>query len=1336
MDYFLIIVLGILVLSVWNSSRDAIARMRDTINRLESELGFLRSQLAALVRANAKPAEEVRQAPVASAEAAPQADAPAATQAAHSVPPPIAAFTPAPQAAEPVRLPVQTPMPSAAKPQSAHPQAAEPMKAPAAPTAERPVPAPTLPTPPPPTPSTVPQFAAATTPEPHTPQAKPAESPKPAQPAPAPPVHAAAAFQASPAAHANEPAPPPAPAFSLEQTLGANWLNKIGIAILVIGLAFFLAYKLQTWGPGGKVLCGFAVSVALLGGGVWLERKPTYRIFARGGIGGGWALAYFTTFAMYHLQAARIVDSLPVDLLLMMLVAAGMVGHSLRYKSQTVTALAFMLGFATLLTSHVEEPNQTVAFSLAASAILAIALVVVTTIRHWAVLEFCGLIAVYVSHFVWLTKVLPDNHGDFAEFWPSTALILLYWLIFRLAYVLRTPLDKREENLSSVSAIVNSGGVLGLLKFQSAHPEWAFWALVALGAFEMGLAWWAKEKRRQAFVVLSTISVVLLVSSVPFRFHGVSWPVLWLVQAQVLAIAGLRLGEPVFRRLGLLTGVITGGVLALHDVMPLAIERVMAGDTSRHWSLTVGLALAAILYWTHAEVYPRRWPQIAANALESLALKLSSWLALGAAATCLWVVLPQRWLALGWIALFLVLVFAGHRWRAIHPLLQGDVLALCAAALLVFDHVLPLAYFRLSNADLGHHPVDTTVLAFAALAYWLRGEMFPRVLPHLDAPDSSAKTLQAWQAFILPCASWLGLGAATAALWVWMPDQWLPLAWIALCLLLVILGHRFNAAMPPLEGDILALLSAGVLAFHHIMPLVWLRFEQADSLRHPALTVLLSLAALAFWSRAEVLPRFLPKLNAVPSWDPAAWEAVMLPLASCIGTASAAAALWVVLPAAWVAVGWLVLVLLLGFAADWIADRALALQADALAIASLLGLAGWDLWHSDWNHRTPLMIAVALLYCGMRRKTVAGVRNYVPAAYSWAATAFLPLLAIDIFKPLWVAPILVALALALFETGRFTRKGFLRWQGYALFAVAIWKLGPDDLWFAVSKASGRFSGHFNLINSCLLEVLILAAGGYWLYERTRTTDRCLPREHVVAIIADLVGTISIALWFVDQFPLYWTPVENGAAWVTAIWAAMATVLIALAWIMRRRTFLVQAIALAVVAVLRGLLFDLFAESHGDFWHGTLFHLSVAALVLLAALPFAFKMRGPEFWAGGSISLPEPFVAILNKSEQWFFFAPFGLMVVALAVKLSSGHITIAWSLLGLGTFLFALVIGERSFRLAGLGLLLVSVAKILLMDVWALAPPDRYVTLIVLGTALLAVSFLYTRFSEKIRKFL
>jgi uncharacterized membrane protein len=130
------------------------------------------------------------------------------------------------------------------------------------------------------------------------------------------------------------------------------------------------------------------------------------------------------------------------------------------------------------------------------------------------------------------------------------------------------------------------------------------------------------------------------------------------------------------------------------------------------------------------------------------------------------------------------------------------------------------------------------------------------------------------------------------------------------------------------------------------------------------------------------------------------------------------------------------------------------------------------------------------------------------------------------------------------------------------------------------------------------------------------------------------------------------------------------------------------------------------------------------------------VRGAEFWADSSVKPVEPLGSALRHPEQWFFFLPFGLMVLALAAKLSSGHITIAWSLLGLATFLLALAVGERSFRLAGLTLLLASVAKILLMDVWKLSTPDKIMTLITLGIALISVSLLYTRFSTTIRKFL
>lgn len=1133
--------------------------------------------------------------------------------------------------------------------------------------------------------------------------------------------------------------------FSLEQTLGANWLNKLGIAILVVGLAFFLAYKLQTWGPGGKVLCGYCVGVALLACGVWLERKPTYRIFARGNIGGGWALTFFTTYAMYHVSAAKILQSPVLDLVLMMAVAAEMVAHSLRYRSQTVAGLAFLLGFVTLLTSHMEAADGTVVFSLTASLALAVALVVVTTMRHWAWLELTGLIAVYLSHLAWLMQVLPENHATFTEFWPSTALILIYWLIFRLAYVLRIPRDQKEENISSLSAVLNSIGVLGLLKYQSAHPEWAFWALMALGAIEMGLAFRVRAKRRQAFVVLSTIATVLLISAVPFKFHGVTWPVLWLVQAQVLAICGLRLGEPVFRRLGLLTGLVTGGVLAFHVVVPLLLFRLDYPDPGHHASLTVALALAATLYWIHAEVYPRLWPQIIENELEAFALRIISWLGVGAAATAFWVALPDLWVPIGWLALVLVLGFAGHRFRAARLTLEADVLALCAGAVLFFHHILPLALFRLDSPDPSHHPAETAVLALAALAYWIRSEAYPRVLPRLDSKSSSDFDLSVWLAFALPVLSWLGAGAAAAALWVALPDLWLPVGWLALVLLLALAAQLFAATPLALEADALALLSAAVLAFHHILPLALFRLDSPDPSHHPAETWVLALSAVAYWIRSEVYPRVLPRLvSTTPSdFNLAAWQAFALPATSWLGVSAAAAVLWIALPASWVVVGWLALVIVLGLAADWVKAQTLAVQADLLAVASLPGLYFWDVWTQGWwDHHAPLIASVALLYAGMRRKTVlTGSSNYVAPAYSWAATLLLAFAAADISSVVALTPVWALLGLALFGIGRLSRKDFLRWQGYLLVALAFVRYLavnlPDTMGYSQQmRHPALFVDGISLTNSLLLEVLVLAATGYWLLERTRNRERCTRVEYIVALLANALGTLSIALWFAYRFPSTWVPVPGGEAWVTAIWAGMATVLLALAWLIRRRAFLVQAMALAVAAVARGLFLDLPADSSPDFWHGTLFHLGVAVLILLAALPFAFLLRRNDRFAAPAISLPEDLGMLLRHPEQLFFFAAFALEAIALAFKLTSGHITIAWSLLGLGVFLFALVVGERSFRLAGLGLLLVSVAKILLMDVWQLSPPDRYTTLIVLGLALLAVSFLYTRFGAVIRKFL
>src|SRR5207245_958973 len=228
----------------------------------------------------------------------------------------------------------------------------------------------------------------------------------------------------------------------MEEMLATNWLNKLGIVILVLGVAFFLAYQLKNLGPAGKVLVGAIISAAMLGTGLWFERSDRYRILARAAIGGGWALLFFVTYAAYHVPAAHVLASQGIDLVLMLLVAAAMVWNTLRYRSQVVTGLAFLLAFLTVTISHVSV------YSLSAGVILAAGLVVIAGRMQWFELEIFGILASYLNHYLWLRPVIEPMHGHrhpFPEFAASAGILALYWVIFRISYVLRQPGDDRKE---------------------------------------------------------------------------------------------------------------------------------------------------------------------------------------------------------------------------------------------------------------------------------------------------------------------------------------------------------------------------------------------------------------------------------------------------------------------------------------------------------------------------------------------------------------------------------------------------------------------------------------------------------------------------------------------------------------------------------------------------------------------------------------------------------------------------------------------------------------------------------------------------------------------------
>src|ERR1700722_19007742 len=254
-----------------------------------------------------------------------------------------------------------------------------------------------------------------------------------------------------------------------EAVVGGSWLNKLGVLVLVIGIALLLGYEFTHVGPAGRIATGIALSLTMLIGGVFIERKRAYAIFARGLIGGGWAALYFTTYAMHALPAAKVIDDPYLATVLLLAVACGMIVHSLRYKSQTVSGLAYFIAFATLALS------ESTPFSVLALLPLAASLLYLAHRFEWQRMAVFGLFATYAT-----CASRPDVGAPLAS---TQALLAMYWLLFETFDVLRLRRSTASWTIESLILPINAFGFLGLslVKWERANPEHLY-AFLATGA--------------------------------------------------------------------------------------------------------------------------------------------------------------------------------------------------------------------------------------------------------------------------------------------------------------------------------------------------------------------------------------------------------------------------------------------------------------------------------------------------------------------------------------------------------------------------------------------------------------------------------------------------------------------------------------------------------------------------------------------------------------------------------------------------------------------------------------------------------------------------------------
>jgi hypothetical protein len=1034
---------------------------------------------------------------------------------------------------------------------------------------------------------------------------------------------------------------PSKPSRSFEEILGLKLLPIIGITVVVLGVGFLVGAEWVDLPAWLRVLILYAGGFALLALGLFFERKGRYKLLGWTLIGGGWAVTALVTYAIANTKSLGVLPYKTADLFLLLAVIGAMVWHTLKYKSQVVTGAGFLLGFVAI------GMNPSPPYNLIAGGILIAGMTVIVVRRQWWELEVFGIIASYINHFTWLNGVYSHMGGraTFPDHTASVALVIGYWAIFRTSYLVRKITNPQREQVSTFSALLNPVLFMLVMKYQGFHPEWAWYLLLGMGAVEFILGQLPVSRRRRTpFLVLSSLGAALMVAAPAVRGSGNALEIIWLTGAEVFLLAGILTRERLFRGFGIIISFLVALYAVPVRILPLT-QDIVAGQVHHVNTISVVLAVIAIVFYLNAHVSRRRWPGLFEHELEQNSLMALSYVGSVFAVSAVYSHVPDAAVAVALALLVTWLSGTGRLFSIEEMTYQAHWIAAAAfVQVVVADRSLEAVWFGVSQR----------VMAFASVAaLFYLSSRFVRLSETVGRAGFAGAYASAATSLV------------TLLIYFQAPVWAVAVLWVALGLVLSIIGQILDRTDLKWQAFVLVLLSSGraltvnmnlVTSFSHVT--------------YRLLTV--SAIALGIYLMARWAP--LRQIR---------------PVYSVAGTSLLAFLAFKETPEPWTGVCWAGLAVVLCLAARWWKDYALLWQTHLLSALS----AGWMLYlfydpqlrgsRVQW---ITVGLAAAALYALTWLSKIADVIDdeRICQAYAWAGSLLLSWLAWYQLPQISVALAWGVFALLLFEFPEIVRAakiGVDDWSAASWRAQAYVALGGSFVRIFISNFN--VSGWASMACAALLVPIYFYV--YWHLEGREKSD--LEASFHVDFLIACLGTATLAA--LARFEL--GPRAPDA--VVVGYAALVLGTLLAAWLTKHQVFLFQALVMLGVTAFR-LSMNNFYHLHEAF--GSSLTDSVVAIALLAcAVPLAYQVRkvaqAPE--------TPGWFGAFAQHPEQPMFFVSVALLAVLLFLKLSGVQLTGAWAFEGFVVFALALWAKERSFRMTGLCQLMLSVGKLAGYDI-------------------------------------
>ena len=333
-----------------------------------------------------------------------------------------------------------------------------------------------------------------------------------------------------------------------EKFIGENLINKIGIAITIIGVAIGAKYSIENEliSPLTRIILGYLVALTLLGFGIKL--KKNYANYSAVLVSGAIAILYFITFfayGFYHLIPQVFAFSL------MFIFTAFTILAAIQYNKQIIAHIGLVGAYAVPFLLGNGSGQALVLFSYMAiinGGILSIAFK-----KYWKPLYYVSFVITWVIFFLWfIEKYNEESHFSLALIF-LTIFFATFYLIF-LGYKL---IQKEKFGKGDIVMLLGNAFIFYGLGYTVLNTNATGAQL--LGVFTLANAivhflvctiiYKQKLADKNMFYLLAGLVLVFITITIPVQLDGHWVTLLWVGEAALLFWIGRAKNISVYEKL-------------------------------------------------------------------------------------------------------------------------------------------------------------------------------------------------------------------------------------------------------------------------------------------------------------------------------------------------------------------------------------------------------------------------------------------------------------------------------------------------------------------------------------------------------------------------------------------------------------------------------------------------------------------------------------------------------------------------------------------------------------------------------------------------------------------